>query len=170
MQAMFQTGDQVMYGIHGLCKIIGLETQRVNKKNVEYYVLQPVAQPEARFYVPSKNEAAVAKLHPIMSREKLHNLLSCEDTKTGCWIDDENQRKQNYKILITSGDRAALIRMVHSIYQHKKVQEANGRKLHMCDSNFLKDAEKLLSTEFALVLGIPQEDVGDYIGNIFSEN
>jgi hypothetical protein len=33
----------------------------------------------------------------------------------------------------------------------------------MCDENFLRDAEKLLSTEFSLVLGIGQNEVGEYI-------
>mgnify|MGYP002517196277 CR=1 FL=1 len=34
---------------------------------------------------------------------------------------------------------------------------------HLCDENFLRDAQRLLSVEFALVLGIAPEQVGEYV-------
>ena len=55
---MFQVGDQVVYGIHGVCSIHGLDVQRVNRKRVEYYILVPLNQPDARFLVPTQNQAA----------------------------------------------------------------------------------------------------------------
>ena len=55
---MFQLGDQVLYGIHGVCRIAELEVKRVDRKNVEYFVLVPVVQPAARYYVPTGNAAA----------------------------------------------------------------------------------------------------------------
>lgn len=165
---MYHSGEQVMYGIHGVCKIIGLETRKIDRKTVEYYVLEPVAQTGSRFYIPTHNEAAVAKLHPIITSSELNSLLQTEQAHTDSWIEDENQRKLLYRDLITSSDRAALIRMVASIHQQKQKQEEQGKKLHMCDANFLRDAEKLLNTEFSLVLNIPQEDVGAYIQNIIT--
>lgn len=36
---MFQSGDQVIYGIHGMCRIIELETRKIDRKLIEYYVL-----------------------------------------------------------------------------------------------------------------------------------
>lgn len=163
---MFHSGDQVMYGIHGLCKILGTEVRRVDKKNVEYYILQPVSQPASRYYIPTQNEAAVAKLHPVISSEDLNTML--EDTITDAWIDDESQRKQLYKQLISGGDRSALIRMAHSVYMQQKQLNEQGKKLHMCDANFLRDAEKLLKSELSTVLGIPAEEINAYIANVMA--
>ena len=160
---MLQVGTQVVYGIHGVCSIINVEVKKVDRKNVEYFVLEPNEQPGARFYVPTQNQAALAKLRPLLTQEELEVLLTSQDTRQPCWIADENQRKQRYRELINSGDRAALISMIRSLYKHKKTQFEAGRKFHLCDENFLRDAQKLLNSEFALVLGIPQTEVGTYI-------
>lgn len=165
MFTVYQCGDQVLYGIHGVCKIIAVESRKVDRRLVEYYVLEPVNQPDARFYIPTQNQAAVAKLRPMITQQELNDLLYADDARSGSWIPDENARKQYYKELITSGDRRALLQMVHTLHAHKKEQEAAGKKVHLCDQNFLRDAEKLLSSEFSLVLNIDQDEVGAYVKN-----
>lgn len=162
---MYQPGDQVLYGIHGVCNVLDIEKRRVDRKNVEYFVLQPKEQPGARFYVPTQNQAAVAKLRKMISAEELEKLLSSADVRQNVWIADENQRKQCYRNLINGGDRTALLQMVYTLHQHKQAQIAAGKKFHLCDENFLNDAEKLLSAEFSLVLNISPGDVGAYIRN-----
>lgn len=162
---MFQQGSLVVYGMHGVCTIIGLENRTVNKKPVEYYVLEPVKQSDDRYYVPTQNAAAVAKMRPILTKEQLETLLSSPEAAKDAWITDENQRKQCYRELITSGDRAALLSMVKALHIHKNAQLAQGRRLHLCDENFLRDAENLLGGEFSLVLGIAPNEVGAYIRN-----
>ena len=162
---MFQQGSFVVYGIHGVCKIVGTEIRRVDRSYIEYYVLEPVKQSEDRYYVPSQNPAAVSKMRPLLSKEQLDALLSSSEVAKDAWIADENQRKQRYRELITSGDRAALLSMVKALHIHKEEQVAQGRRLHLCDENFLRDAENLLGGEFSLVLGIAPSEVGAYIKN-----
>ena len=162
---MFQQGSFVVYGIHGVCKIVGTEICRVDRSCIEYYVLEPVKQSEDRYYVPSQNPAAVSKMRPLLSKEQLDALLSSSEVAKDAWIADENQRKQRYRELIASGDRAALLSMVKALHIHKEEQVAQGRRLHLCDENFLRDAENLLGGEFSLVLGIAPSEVGAYIKN-----
>lgn len=90
-------------------------------------------------------------------------LLRSEQAQQINWITDEGKRKQHYRELITGSDRAALISMVRALHKHKQEQTASGRKFHFCDENFLRDAEKLLNTEFSLVLDIPQDRVAEYV-------
>lgn len=160
---MLQLGSLVVYGIHGVCIIADVEQRVVDRKKVEYFVLTPKDQPKARFYVPTQNQAALSRLHPLLSREALDALLDSEETSKDCWVQNENLRKQKYKELINSGDRAALISMIRSLQKHKENQLAAGRKFHLCDENFLRDAQKLLASEFSVILGIPQSDVAGYI-------
>lgn len=160
---MFQVGNQVVYGIHGVCGIVDMEERVVDRKKIRYFVLEAMDQPGAKFYVPSENPAALAKLRHVISREELDALLSSEQIRESCWIADENRRKLRYRELITSGTREELVQMVGTLHRHKKEQIAAGRKFHLCDDNFLRDAEKLLNAEFALVLGIQPSEVGKYI-------
>lgn len=163
---MFQCGDRILYGMHGVCEIVDIETKRISGKVSEYYVLQPIDQTASKYYVPTQNQAAVAKMRPILTQEEINEILHSADMQNDAWIADENQRKQHYTQLITSGNRAALVRMVHGIHKQKQLLSATGKRLHMCDENFLRDAEKLLGAEFSLVLDIAYSDVGNYVKSI----
>ncbi len=160
---MYNTADHVVYGIHGVCRVVCQEERVVDRKKVLYLVLEPLEGNGARFYIPAHNEAALAKLRPVLSRQELESLLASDRVRQDHWVADENQRKQRYRELMGAYDRAALICMVGSLHRHKQEQAAAGRKFHLCDENFLRDAEKLLSSEFSLVLGIPADQVQDYI-------
>ena len=160
---MYQVGDHVLYGIHGVCRIAGLEQRIIDRKRVEYFILEPVNQVEARFYVPTGNPAALSKLRKVLNREELDRLLCSAEACQDCWIPDDNQRRNRYRELISSGDRAALLAMVGTLYRHKEEQAAAGRKFYLCDENFLRDAQKLLESEFSLVLGIEPAQVGPYV-------
>ena len=153
---MYQNGDWVMYGIHGVCRVAGTEKQLVNRKRTEYLVLEPLSQTESKFYLPTANPTAMAKIKAVLPAQELRDLLASEEIRENVWILEENQRKQTYRDLISSGDRTALLKMVNTLYRYKAAQAAAGRKFHQCDDNFLRDAEKLLSGEVAAVM-----DLGD---------
>jgi CarD family transcriptional regulator len=160
---MYSCGDRVIYGIHGVCEIVALEDRRIDRKLVQYYVLQPLERSGERFYVPIQNPAAVAKLRPVMTVAELDALLSSDVVRRNGWIEDENARKQRYRELITSGDRGSILCMVCTLHNRKQEQLRLGKKFHLCDENFLRDAQRLLNSEFSLVLGLEANEVVNYI-------
>ena len=160
---MYQIGDMVVYGIHGVCKIAQLEIQRVNHKKVEYFVLEPISQATSRFFVPSQNAVALAKLRPILTKDEIEKLVHSEESFADCWDEDENARKLAYKELLSSSDCLAMIRMLRTLQIHKEATLASGKKFHISDANFMRDAEKVIYSEFSLVLGMPYEQVEEYI-------
>lgn len=165
---MYEVGQQVVYGIHGVCRIVDLEEKTVDRKRIAYFVLEPLEQPGTRYYIPSQNEAALAKLRPLMTPQTLQDMLG------GCqlgddWIDDENRRKQYYRQIINGVDSPALLRMVHALHRHKLQLQALGRKLHLCDENFMRDAQRILSAELSIVLQIPVAEVPAYIQSQLGE-
>lgn len=160
---MFQVGDQVVYGIHGVCRVVDQEERVVDRKRVTYLALEPIGQGGSKYLVPTQNAAAMAKLRRMLSKEELEAMLDSQEVRADSWIKDENLRKQTYRELINSGDRTRLICMVRTLYRHKAAQAAAGRKCHLCDENFLRDAEKLLTSEFSLVLGMEPEQVRKYV-------
>lgn len=160
---MYQVGEQVVYGIHGVCRVADVEERVIDRKRVTYLALEPVGQEGSRYLVPTHNEAAMAKLRPMLSNEQLEALLRSEAVRTDGWIADENLRKQTYRSMISSGDRESLMKMVHTLYRRKQEQTAAGRKFHQCDENFLRDAEKLLTSEISIVLGLDALQAKKYL-------
>ena len=166
---MYQIGDFVVYGTHGVCRILTIEERRIDRKTAAYYILEPVEQVGTCYMVPVQNEAAVAKMRPVMTREELDDLLRCPEVREDAWIPEENQRKQVYRELIGSGDRKALLRMVCTLFRQRQAQLEAGKKFHLCDENFLRDAERLLSSEMGLILQLPPEQVIAYVRSELQE-
>ena len=167
---MYQVGDKVVYGMHGVCLVADLEQKRMDGKQVVYLVLEPAGQSGSRFLVPTHNAAAMAKVRPVMDAEALEELLSSEGIRSDSWVQDEGQRKQLYRELISSCDRQRLARMICSLYRYRTQQTAAGKKLHMCDENFLRDAEKILAGEIASTLEIPAPEAMKYLRNKLKED
>lgn len=160
---MYQIGECVVYGIHGVCRVVGTEKQLVGRKRVEYLVLEPLGQTESRYFIPAASEVAMAKLRPVLQQETLRELMESDSIREDCWISDENARKQYYRELIGSGDRVAQLRMVTTLYRYRSAQYAAGKKFHQCDENFLRDAEKLLTSEICLVFEMDQDAALKYL-------
>ena len=160
---MYKIGQRVVYGVHGVCQIIDLQTQMVNRKKVEYYVLEPVSQSGSCFFVPSQSATALSKLRPILTREEIDHLLSTKQINDNVWIDDESQRKQYYRQLLVEGRCDDMLNMIRALHIHKQEQLSSGKKFHISDANFLKDAEKVVYSEFSIVLGIPYDQIETYI-------
>ena len=159
---MLKIGDRVIYGIHGVCTVVDDTVRDMNPKKLRFYVLEPLDQIGSRFYVPAENPVALAKLHPLLTKEELEILLASPEIRCGIWISDENQRKQYYRELMSKGNRVSILQMLYQLYLNKQQQQL-GRKFHLCDENFLKDAQRLLDAEFSLVLGIEPQQVAQYV-------
>lgn len=163
---MYQVGQKIVYGIHGVCCIVDLEEKKIDRKTICYFVLEPIDQPGSRYYVPSENQAALAKIRPLSTKEDLHALLT-SPLSENVWIVDENRRKQHYRELVSSVNLKAMIDMVRCLRLHRRQQMEQGRKFHQCDENFLRDAQRILSTEIAMVMEIPDDQVDTYLQTVF---
>ena len=160
---MYQLGDRFMYGAHGVCEILDIEQRRIDKKNIEYYVLSPVGNSKACFYIPTQNPKALSKLSPLLTIEELKTLLVEQANSDDVWLEDENARRQKLKEVMASCQHAELISWVRAMHIHRRSLCSSGKKFHQADETFLKDAEKILLTEFSIVLDIPVTSVTDYI-------
>ena len=159
---MYQIGQKIVYGIHGVCCIVDLEEKKIDRKTICYFVLEPIDQPGSRYYMPSENQAALSKLRPLSTKEELQSLLT-SPLAENVWIPDENRRKQYYRELVSSVNLKAMVDMIRCLRLHRRQQMEQGRKFHQCDENFLRDAQKLLSTEVAMVMEIPDDQVETYL-------
>ena len=160
---MYQVGEKVVYGIHGVCRVADLEERIIDRKHLTYLVLAPEGQDGSKYLVPTHNAGAMSKLCKLLTPAEMEELFQSDAIARDCWVKDENQRKQLYRELICSTDRAALMAMVRTLYRQKASLLASGKKFHLCDENFLRDAEKRLASELEYVLNTDFDQARNYL-------
>lgn len=160
---MAKIGDFVVYGNSGICEITGDEVKKVAGRNFTYFVLKPVYDKKATVFVPCDNQALCDKMRKLLTKEEIYGIVDGVSKQECIWIENENERKSCYREIISSGDRAALVKLIKTLYLHQNEQFERGKKLHITDEKFLATAERLLHDEFAFVLGIERESVIDFI-------
>ena len=103
----------------------------------------------------------------IMTKDEIYHLINDMPNEESIWISNENERKEKYKEIIFNGNRTELVQLIKTLYIHKQNQRSEGKKLHLADERFLKDAERILYDEFAYVLDItPDKGVPFIMGEI----
>lgn len=160
---MYQVNDTIIYGTQGVCKIVEITEKDFKGKIKEYFVLKPINNSNTTLFAPTDNQAILAKMRRILSKEEIHELVNSVSNDEIAWIANDNQRRDKFKEFLVSGDHRMLILMIKSIWLQKQKREAEGKKLHMSDERFFKDAEQLLYDEFQYVLQISKNDLISYI-------
>ncbi len=163
---MFQVNDVIIYGAQGICKIAGTEEKTIGGKKKTYFVLKPVSDKGSTIFVPTDNELALKKMRRLLTRDEIHTLIDSMPEENALWVANENARKELYKSILARSDHLELIQMIKAIYAHKKEREAEGKRLHMSDERFFKDAEQALYNEFRYVLDLRDRD--DMMSYIFA--
>lgn len=160
---MFNVNDTILYGTHGICKIVDITEQKFNGSTNKYYILQPLHNASSTIYVPLDNEKLLARMRRILSEEEIYELIKAMPDKETSWIENKNERNERFRSILSSGDRSEIIKLIKVIYQHKEELKAIGKKLHASDEQFFREAEKVIYDEFALVLNIRYDQVLPFI-------
>lgn len=160
---MYCVNDMVLYGVDGVCRISGVMERKIRGDLCEYYILKPVYQENSTIFVPKNNEALRMKMRRILSVEEIYKLIKAMPDESTVWIENENMRRVRYKEILDKGDRMELIGLIKTLYLQSQSLKEKGKKLHMIDDRFMKDAEKTLYEEFAHVLNIEREHVLPFI-------
>ena len=139
----YQVGDMILYGTQGVCRIAEIAERDFSGNSMLYYILKPVFDERSTLYVPVYGEAA-DKLRRILSVPEVYKLIKAMPDEDTIWIENEAVRRKKHKEIISQGDRQELVKLIKTIYLHDKKQKAIGKKLHVADERFMKDAEKIL--------------------------
>ena len=168
---MFKVNDVIIYGTQGVCRIVGIEEKTVSGTKKNYFVLKPVNDGGSTIFAPTDNENVLKKMRALLSREEIYALIDSMPDENAVWIRSDNERKEHYRKILASGDHVELIKMIKAIYAHKKEREAAGKRLHMIDEHFFKDAEQILYNEFQYVLKLnSKEELMAYICSRIEKN
>lgn len=167
---MLKEGDAVLYAGNGVCTVESIADIDFGSGKEKYLILKPAFDDKNTFYIPAGNENMMSKLRRLLSKREVDEIIVSMRENNAEWIDDEQTRKDEYSKIVSSADCKSLVRIIRMIYLHKKELGSNGKKLHICDEYMLKNAENLLSDEFAYVLKIDKNEVLSYILRMLGED
>lgn len=159
---MFKVNDYIMYGMTGVCKILDISNEKfINNEHRKYYVLSPIYYDKTIIKVPVDNNKI--QMRKIISKENVALLINDIPDMEALWIDDEKKRNQQFKTMLKSGQCEDLIKLIKSINFNKEYTKSLGKKTYQSDNDIMKEAERLLNEEFAIILNISPSEVNSYI-------
>lgn len=156
---MYKINDVVTYGSAGVCKIVDISKQKIGARELEYYVLKPSFQTSALIYVPIDNKELVNKMKPALSAGQMQELIRSMSEIDDTWTENDAERAGKFRAILHSGDRQQLIKLIKSVYVRGKKLSDSGKRLKRIDEDFMREAEKLLYNEIAVVLNIHPDQV-----------
>ena len=160
---MFEVGEKVLYSVNGVCEITDITEKTFGKTVMQYYVLKPLYNESSTLFVPVNNENLVRKMKKLMTKPELDDTLSDVSANDSVWNDNEVQRKEEFRQTISFGNISDILVQLKSVWLHRRKQNEKGRKLHITDEVFLRDAEKIIKEEISTVIGVNQDEVIPYV-------
>lgn len=164
---MYGIGDKVVYGALGVMEIIDITDQTVGDVTRAYYVMKEYSSGSPSLtYVPTENEALTSQMKPLLTKDEVAEVVrAAKNAPPIEWIEDNRARSEAYKKILATADRVKMLCMIDSVYRTGIRREEEGKRNYIADENSMKRAEKIINTEFSLVLGIPECDVPEFIKN-----
>ena len=157
---MFKVDDYIMYGMTGVCKVIDITNEKfINGEKRDYYVLSPIHHDNTIIKIPLDNNKI--PMRKIISKGDVTSLINDMPNMDTLWIDDEKKRNNQFKMMLKSGKCEDLIKLIFN----KRYAKSTSKKLNKADKEIIKEAERLLHEEFAIILNISPNEVNSYIAS-----
>lgn len=167
---MFEIGEYIIYGNTGVCKVG--EVTKMAAPGAEgdklYYTLEPVYDKGCRLFTPVDNQKV--KMRPVLTKEEADELIMRIAEIDTLRVGDEKNREQVYKDAIRTCNCVEWVRMIKTLYIRKESRLAAGKKVTSSDAKYLHMAEESLYGELSVVMGIPKDEVEEYITNRVKES
>lgn len=160
---MLNIGDTVVFGTEGIFTIERTTQEEVCGKTTDYYVLRSASKDNSTVYLPMNNPTLMSKAKPLITKEEIGDLLDKAADTEIYWVDNHKERKEKFNAILQSGDRTGIIALAGALYHKQQAQLAVHKKLNSSDERILREAEKIINTEFAFVLNITPDEAKQYI-------
>ncbi|OWA35036.1 hypothetical protein B9G55_14985 [Saccharibacillus sp. O16] len=162
---MFDAGDYMIYGNHGVCHVdeIGLSDVQGFDEARAYYTLSPMNS-DMKIYTPVDTQVFI---RPLVSGEEARTLIesmsSIEDGDYGQYCGNTKVLSAHYDRLIQRGSAERLLKLIKIIHRKHDEIASGGKKLNQTDRTYLRRAEEMVCDEFAIALDMSVDGVKRYM-------
>ncbi len=152
---MYKVNDYIVHK-KNVCKIVEIKKKYFN--DTDYYILAPVTDDSLTISIPVNNDS----IRELITKKELEKII--QNIPNIKIIEATNKLIENdYKELMNSGKHEDLIRIIKTTYLRNQERLDNNKKIGDKDDNYFKLAEKLLYTEFMIVLGMSYDEAKEYV-------
>ena len=166
---MYEIGDLIIYGNEGVCRVESVGIAPVSSADKErlYYTLSPLYR-TGHVFTPVDSGVF---MRPVMSKEEALDLIRQMPSIEGEAYENRNLRflTEHYQASFQSHKCYDLVKLIKDVYVKRECATEKGKKLGQIDERFMRRAEDMLFGELAVALGIPKDQVGDYIAQALQE-
>ena len=160
---MFNSGDLVVYGAKGVCRVLEICKLQELSSDPErnFYKLEPMFVKGSVIYTPTDNENVV--MRRVISKDTAMNLIDDIPNIDTIKINDNKMREAALHDSVSKCDCRELVKVIKTLYQRKKTREAVGKKQTSVDEKYLNMAENNLYSELSIPLKISRDKIEDFI-------
>ena len=163
MSKLYQIGEYVRYGSNGVCLVDDIREMTIAHTRDSYYILRPIIDRNTTFIIPMHNDALQSRIHPVLTCEEVDEIIDSVQDNTMDWIEDRKQRMELFRSMLRVCDPRDILCLRILLAARKRDLLAEGKRLSPSDNNVLKQVVEITDNEFGFALGIPAQDVEEYI-------
>lgn len=161
---MFAVGEFVIYGINGVYSVTEIRSSPIDKNDTRsFYALKPLRGGDgSKAFVPVESDAVY--LRPVMTREDAERFVGEELPRAEILtVTNERERKNLYRSAIGDHTPLSCARIIRTVAHRRRQLAGTSRRLPDTDAEYEREAKNNLFGELSVSLGIPFEEVEEYI-------
>lgn len=165
---MYKIGDIFVYGSNGACEITNIKEEKFEKETKVYYILSPFFDSRETIFVPVDNEILTGRMKRVLSRCEVLDMIKSIPNCETIWNENANQRREEYKRIISAADRNQLLSLIKTLHGRKLEMEECGKNLSVSDEKYYRKAQSIIHSEIAAVMELELKDVEPFIERIIN--
>lgn len=163
--SVFQINDLIAYDGSGVCIIeaIGLQDISGLDSSLQYYKLKPLYEKESSIISPVNSSRIL--IRKLLTQEEAMDLIALVPGIEEIGIEDEKGREEKYKQALHSNNCSEWVRIIKTLSPRMEARALQKKTVDQIDQRYFRMAEDLLYGELAISLGIPKDQVRDFIAD-----
>ncbi len=158
---MFKIGDKIVYPMHGVGEIEGIEKKVILGKRNEYYLIT-IINNGMKVMIPVNNAKEIG-IRSIIAKKDIKKVMAILTTEASSIEEDWKIRYQNNIDKVKSGSIFEVAEVARDLYRRGSEKE-----LSIMERKLYENAYQLITYEVAMSKNVDIEDAGNIVSEALS--
>ena len=165
---MFSIGDCIVYGSEGVYTVSEYTSSPIDKNDTrQFYVLRPVHGPAGNVIITPVGNDKV-KIRAVMSREEALAFIDRMPEIPTLTVEREKNRREVYRQALANASGDEFVKIIKTVMERREELLKAKKRLSESDNDYEKKAKFCLHGELSISLGIPIDQMDEFIKNRLS--
>jgi CarD family transcriptional regulator len=158
---MFKVGDKIVYPMHGVGEIEGIEKKVILGKKNEYYMITIISN-GMKVMIPVNNAKDIG-IRGIIPKKDIKKVIAILSTEAEAIEEDWKLRYQNNIDKVKSGSIYEVAEVARDLFKR-----GNEKELSIMERKLYENAYQLITYEVAMSKSIPIDEAGNIVSEALS--